>query len=38
LVREHLDSTESMFLRAGARFVRDRAERPFEPIARALLV
>lgn len=38
LVREHLDATESMFLRAGARFVRDRAERPFEPIARALLV
>lgn len=38
LVREHLDATESTFLRAGARFVRERADRPFEPIARALLV
>jgi len=38
LVREHLDATESIFLRAGARFVRERAENPFEPIARALLV
>ena len=37
LVRDHLDATESIFLRAGARFVRERAERPFEPIARALL-
>lgn len=37
LMRDHLDATESLFLRAGARFVRERAERPFEPIARALL-
>ena len=38
MVREHLAATESIFLRAGARFVRERAEHPFEPIARALLV
>jgi len=37
LMRDHLEATESIFLRAGARFVRERAERPFEPIARALL-
>jgi uncharacterized protein (DUF58 family) len=37
IVGDHLDATESIFLRAGARFVRERAESPFEPIARALL-
>jgi uncharacterized protein (DUF58 family) len=37
LVRDHLEATESIFLRAGARFVRESAEHPFETIARALL-
>ncbi|MHB8834974.1 MAG: DUF58 domain-containing protein [Candidatus Methylomirabilia bacterium] len=37
LVRDHLDATESLFLRAGARFVCERAEHRFEQIARMLL-
>ncbi len=36
-VRAHLEEVESIFRRGGARFVRDVAERPFEPMARALL-
>jgi uncharacterized protein (DUF58 family) len=36
-VRAHLETVESLFAQAGARFVRERAERPFEPIVRALL-
>lgn len=38
VVQEHLAATESMCLRAGTRFLRERAESAFEPIARALLV